>query len=86
VTGVRRTELGDVAEVRGRLARVVSINEQRCITFAFIDGEPCPTCGREDRVAINEGCPNWRSDVQAPQTVPTHNFRSQDTTTGEKDV
>ena len=69
-SGTRRTDLGDVAEVRGRLARVVAINEQRCITFEFIGGEPCPTCGREDKVSINEGCRNWATDVRPVQTIP----------------
>lgn len=64
-----RARLGDVAEVKGRLARVVAINDQRCITFEFVGGTPCPTCGRADKVSINEGCALWRDDVRPVHTV-----------------
>ncbi len=63
------TELGDVAEVNGRLARVIAINDRRCITFEFVGGTPCPTCGRDDRVSINEGCLIWQNDVRPVSTI-----------------
>ena len=64
-----RAALGDIAEVQGRIAKVVSINEgQRDVTFEYVGGQPCPTCGRPDRISINEGCLNWHEWVKP---VPT---------------
>lgn len=72
-----RTELGDVAEVQGRLARVISINQgQRDITFEFVGGQACPTCGRPDQISINEGCVWWRMWVKAVNTTGTEEVRS----------
>lgn len=66
---MRRAELGDVAEVRGRLARVLYMNEgNRAITFEFVGSEPCLTCGKPDRITINEGCLNWKHDVKPVST------------------
>lgn len=65
-----KATLGDVAEVQGRLARVVTINEgNRDIGFEFVGGEPCPTCGRPDRISINEGCANWKAWVRSVSTT-----------------
>lgn len=64
-----RAWLEDVAMVDGRLARVIAVNEgNREITFEFIGSEPCPTCGRPDQVSINEGTPNWSSQVRQVST------------------
>jgi hypothetical protein len=64
--------LGDVAEIDGRIARVITINEgQRDITFEFVGSQPCPTCGKPDRVSINYGTPLWDQRVFAVK--PTGN-------------
>jgi hypothetical protein len=64
-----KADLGDVAVVSGRLATVLCINEgNRAITFEFVGGDPCPTCGRPDRTTINEGCLNWQKDVRPVST------------------
>jgi hypothetical protein len=64
----RMAGLGDVALVQGRLGRVISINTERAVTFEFPDGKPCPTCGRADRITINEGCGNWKDWVRPVTT------------------
>lgn len=67
---MRRAELGDVAEVNGRLARVLAINEgNREVIFEFVGTEPCPFCGKPDRLYINEGCLNWKEWVKPVQTI-----------------
>lgn len=64
-----RAELGDVALVDGRPAEVITINSgNREIGFQFIGAPDCPTCGRPDRVHINEGTPLWNDRVRGLTT------------------
>lgn len=64
-----RAELGDVAEVNGRLARVITINEgHREIGFEFVGSVPCSACGRPDRFEVNEGTPLWSESVKPVTT------------------
>jgi hypothetical protein len=45
---LRRTELGDVAEVQGRIARVISVQA------ALVDRDPVGPATRRTRLATNE--------------------------------
>lgn len=60
-----RADLGDLALVDDRVARVVAINEGREIIFELLEGvEACPTCGHRERPKINEGCLLWEQRVK----------------------
>lgn len=66
-------ELGDYALVNGRVMKVVSINDQRSITFDPVDEKEddfCLYCGQETgRRTINEGCQIWQQEVKPVPTI-----------------